>query len=166
MRVRVGWERQVAVGLDSDGMSVSRDAIMKLVTAEMTNRRRLPSTRDQRLGLVIVVWTLAVWLPRIWIIPVGDLWELIRIVVSIAVGLGAALALVRRGRFTNSMLLAFLVWSAGVWGRTLWNYWALNNPPELRLVHTLLAIGYFYLAWRAYRTVRQRARNTLPVAST
>ena len=139
---------------------------MKLVTAEMTNRRRLPGTRDQRLGLVIVVWTLAVWLPRIWIIPVGDLWELIRIVVSIAVGLGAAFALVRPGRYANFLLLAFPVWSVGVWGRTLWNYWTLNNPPELRLVHTLLAIGYFYLAWRVFRTVRQRAHSVVSVAGT
>jgi hypothetical protein len=147
-------------------MSEARDAIMNPVTAEVTSRRRLPGTRDQRLSLVIVVWTLVVWLPRIWIIPVGNPWELIRIVVSIAVGLGAAFALVRPGRYANFLLLAFSVWSAGVWGRTLWNYWTLDNPPELRLVHTLLAIGYFYLAWRVFRTGRERASNALSVATT
>ncbi len=125
-------------------------------------RKRLPGTPDQRLGALIGVWTLAVWLPRIWIIPVGDVWEMARIVVSMALGLGSAWVLLRATRYLTPVLLGFALWSVVVWGRTLWNYWTLNNPTDLRLVHTILAGGFFYLAWRAIRSLTRNRRPATP----
>lgn len=106
------------------------------------------------LGVLILLWTLAVWLPRIWIIPVTPGWDLARLVLSMLIGMTAALVLFRPNRATRPVLLVFGVWTIAVWGRSLWNYWSLDNPLSLRLVHTVLAAGFFYLAWRAFAATR------------
>lgn len=101
------------------------------------------------------MWTLAVWLPRIGIIPVNGVWEYSRIAVSLILGVGTSLSLVKQGSFTKPLLYGFAAWSVAVWGRSVWNYWTLDNPLDLRLVHTVLAAGFFYLAWRAFTTARR-----------
>lgn len=126
--------------------------------------RSLPGSRDQRLAVLVLFWTLLVWVPRLFIIPVSDVGELVRVVGSFLVGLVVAYTVLRPSRFAVPALLVFAGWSVGVWGRSLWNYWTLLNPPELRLVHTLLASSFFYLAWRAVQTARgRRERATSPV---
>ena len=115
---------------------------------------RLPGNPDQRLGVASVVWTLVVWLPRIGIIPVTNAWDLARIAGSIGLGLLAGYVLFRSGPARNTVLWSFGVWSIVVWGRSLWNYWTLDNPLDLRLVHTVLAAGFFYLAARAFAATR------------
>ena len=116
---------------------------------------RLPGTTDQRLGVAVVVWSLVVWIPRIGIIPVNNTWELTRIVGSIGLGLLAGYVLFRPVRIRSAALWAFGLWSVAVWTRSLWNYWTLDNPLDLRLVHTVLAAGFFYLAFRAIATARR-----------
>ncbi len=98
---------------------------------------------------MILVWTLAIWVPRIWIQPITGGGNAARLIGSLMLGLLAVVALVRQRRWSGPVLWVFAAWSVVLWGRTLWNYWTLDNTPELRVVHTLLAAGFFYLAWRA-----------------
>ncbi len=110
--------------------------------------------RPAWLALAVAGWTLIAWLPRIGILPVVGGWDLVRISVSILFGLVVAVALIKPAPLTAPLLYGFAMWTLVVWTRSLWNNWTLENPLGLRAVHTLLAAGFFYLAWRALATAR------------
>lgn len=117
--------------------------------------RRFNLEGPMRLAIAVAVWTAAIWIPRIFIIPVFAGWDATRLIGSLALGVLVPFALVRPGWFTRPLLVVFAFWSIGVWGRSLWNYWTLENPLGLRLVHSVLAAGFFYLAWRALAAARR-----------
>jgi prepilin signal peptidase PulO-like enzyme (type II secretory pathway) len=105
------------------------------------------------LGIAIAVWTLAAWGGRIGLLTSDDgvsAW--IRIGGSLLIGLFAAATLLipqlegaRRGA-----LIVFSLFTMILWARSLIVNWAGDGSLPFKLVHSVLALGFFALAWCAF----------------
>lgn len=108
--------------------------------------------RPVLLALAIVVWTGAAWGGRVGLLTGSeDYWAWARIGGSIVIGAGAALVLLVPGlaRARTPVLLLFSGWTALLWARSLIVNWLGSGSIPFKLVHTVLALGFFALAWWA-----------------
>lgn len=108
------------------------------------------------LAISIVALTLAAWGGRIGLLTEGEAswWDWLRIGGSLAVGLFAAATLLipilESAR--KSALVLFAVWSVLLWVRALIVNWAGSGAVPFKVIHTVLAIGFFALAVWAWTT--------------
>jgi hypothetical protein len=96
----------------------------------------------------VLLWTLVAWGGRIGLLTDGDGWaDLLRIGGSLLFGLATALALaVPSVRLRGVPLFYFFcLWTAVLWGRGLVVNWSGTGSLPFKLVHTVLAIGFFIL---------------------
>lgn len=115
--------------------------------------------RRSILAAGIVVWTAVAWGGRIGLLVGGeDLWAWVRIGGSIGLALlaGAALVLAPTARWTGWLLAVFAGWTFVIWGRSLIVNWIGPGSLPFKLVHTLLAAGFFAIAWWAWRRSKQQ----------
>lgn len=120
------------------------------------------------LGIAIAVWTLAAWGGRIGLLTSGEgLWAWVRIGGSLALGLLAAATLLipQMEGARRWALLVFSVFTVVLWARSLWVNWVGDGTLPFKLVHTVLAVGFFALAaWAfAFATGKMGPDNS-PVA--
>lgn len=104
------------------------------------------------LGIAIGVWTLAAWGGRIGLLTSGEGWGAwLRIGGSLLIGLFAAAALLvpQLEDARRPALLVFSVFTVVLWIRSLIVNWAGDGSLPFKLVHTVLALGFFALAWWA-----------------
>lgn len=107
------------------------------------------ATRNGFLALAIIVLTAVAWGGRVGLLTGGeDYWAWARIGGSIVIGVAAALALLVPGlvRARKPVLLSFSVWTVLLWGRSLVINWLGSGSIAFKLVHTVLALGFFFLA--------------------
>jgi len=105
------------------------------------------------LGVGIAVWTLAVWGGRIGLLTSDEgvsAW--IRIGGSLLVGLFAAATLLipQLEGARRWALIVFSLFTAILWVRSVIVNWAGDGTLPFKLVHTVLAIGFFALALWAF----------------
>jgi len=108
-----------------------------------------------RLGLAIAItaWTLAAWGGRIGLLTNGEgIGAWLRIGGSLLIGLFAAAALVfpQLEAARRPVLLMFAVFTVVLWARSLIVNWVGDGTLPFKLVHTVLALGFFALAWWAF----------------
>jgi hypothetical protein len=101
------------------------------------------------LGVAIAVWTLAAWGGRIGLLTNDEgvsAW--IRIGGSLLVGLFAAATLLipQLEGARRWALIVFSLFTVILWVRSLIVNWAGDGTLPFKLVHTVLAIGFFALA--------------------
>ena len=104
------------------------------------------------LGIAIGVWTLAAWGGRIGLLTSGEGWGAwLRIGGSLLVGLFASAALLvpQMEDARKPALVVFSVFTVVLWVRSLIVNWAGDGSLPFKLVHTVLALGFFALAWWA-----------------
>ncbi len=111
---------------------------------------------DRRwLAGAIVVWTLVAWGGRITLIAVGDDWfDILRIAGSFLVGLAVGAVLWLSERPPGWALNGFAVWTVLIWTRSMWVNWTESGTLGFKLIHTLLAVGFFVLAYAAWTFAR------------
>lgn len=105
------------------------------------------------LGVAIAVWTLAAWGGRIGLLTNGEgLWAWVRIGGSLAIGLFAAATLLipQLEGARRWALLLFSIFTVLLWARSLWVTWVGDGSLPFKLVHTVLAVGFFALAAWAF----------------
>ena len=106
------------------------------------------------LAISITVWTLAAWGGRIGLLTgdEGGLGTWIRIGGSIVVGLSASATLVipQLEGVRRPVLIVFSVFTVALWSRSMIVNWTGSGSLAFKLVHTVLAIGFFALAWWAF----------------
>ena len=108
------------------------------------------------LALAIAAWTLITWGGRIRLLTDAEqssIGNWTRIGGSIVVGLVAAAVLVwaHDGALERWALTVFAVWSSIIWLRSLLSVWAGEQSLAFKLVHTVLATGFFLLSFFAIR---------------
>lgn len=108
------------------------------------------------LAVAIAAWTLLTWGGRVRLLTdaeQGDLANWLRIGGSILVGaLAVAVLLLAQGSgLERWMLTFFAAWSSVIWLRSLISVWAGSESMAFKLVHTVLAAGFFVLAYLALR---------------
>lgn len=106
------------------------------------------------LAVAIAAWTLLSWGGRIRLLTESeqDLSNWLRIGGSLLVGAIAVLALVVfEGGVERWALTLFVAWSTVLWLRSLISVWGGDQSLAFKLVHTVLAIGFFVLAYLAAR---------------
>ncbi len=117
---------------------------------------------DRLLAVLVLAWTLVSWGGRIGLLTAAettDPWSLLRIGGSVVVGLAVAVALwVAPGRST-ALRGVFVAWTVLLWGRSLVVTWIAPPSLPFALVHTVLAVGWFLLAWQVAPR-RDHARDT------
>lgn len=104
------------------------------------------------LAIGIVAWTLVAWGGRIGLLSSGeDLGAWLRIGGSIAIGLFAAATLLvpQLEGARRPALIVFAVFTVVLWIRSLAVNWTGDGSMPFKIVHTVLAIGFFALAWWA-----------------
>jgi hypothetical protein len=112
------------------------------------------------LGAAVLLWTGVAWGGRIGLLTDGDGWpDLLRIGGSLLIGLVTAIALAVPSLRSRSapLLYVFSVWTTALWLRSMVVNWSGSGSLAFKLVHTVLAAGFFslaYLVWRAVRTAR------------
>ena len=105
------------------------------------------------LAIAITVWTLVAWGGRIGLLTSGEgLGAWLRIGGSLLVGVFAAasLAFPQLEPLRRLALIVFSVFTVVLWIRSLAVNWAGDGSLPFKLVHTILALGFFALAWWAY----------------
>lgn len=122
------------------------------------------------LAIAIAVWTLVAWGGRIGLLTSGEgVGAWLRIGGSLAVGMFAAAALVlpQLEPVRKPALIVFSLFSVVMWGRSLLVNWAGDGSLPFKLVHTVLALGFFVLAVWAYgfATSSVRAHSPAEVSS-
>jgi hypothetical protein len=116
------------------------------------------SRRRWILAAAIIVWTAVAWGGRIGLLVGGaDQWAWVRIGGSIGLGLlaGTALAVAPSSRLTGWFLAVFAGWVVVIWSRSLIVNWVGSGSLPFKLVHTVLAVGFFALAWFAWTWSRR-----------
>ncbi len=103
------------------------------------------------LAIAVAAWTLLSWGGRIRLLTdaeQGDLGNWLRIGGSIVIGLGAAAVLLwARGTGLERWILTlFAAWSLALWVRSLITVWGGDQSLAFKIVHTVLALGFFVLA--------------------
>lgn len=108
------------------------------------------------LAIAIGILTLAAWGGRIGLLTEGEagVWDWIRIVGSLVIGLAAAVTLLVPAfeAVRDATLILFAVWSVALWGRALIVNWAGSGSLPFKLVHTVLAAAFFALAVWSWST--------------
>lgn len=116
------------------------------------------------LAVAIGIWTLAAWGGRIGLLTSGEGWGAwLRIGGSLAVGLLAVLTLTVPAleSWRKPVLLTFAVFTIVLWARSLIVTWTGSGSLPFKLVHTVLAVGFFALSWWALSiTSSSRALTT------
>ena len=105
------------------------------------------------LAIAITVWTLAAWGGRIGLLTSGEgVGSWLRIGGSLLIGFfaAAALALPQLEPARKPALLIFSVFTVLLWARSLIVNWLGDGSLPFKLVHTVLALGFFALVWWAY----------------
>jgi hypothetical protein len=105
------------------------------------------------LAIAITVLTLVAWGGRIGLLTSGEgLGAWLRIGGSLLVGVFAVatLALPQLEPLRKPALIVFSVFTVVLWIRSLVVNWAGDGSLPFKLVHTILALGFFALAWWAY----------------
>jgi hypothetical protein len=105
------------------------------------------------LGIAIAVWTLAAWGGRIGLLTSEegfDAW--IRIGGSLLIGLFAAATLLipQLEGVRKPALVLFSLFTVVLWVRSMIVNWTGSGSLPFKLVHTILAIGFFVLAWWSF----------------
>lgn len=111
-------------------------------------------------GIAIAVWTAVAWGGRIGLLTVGDdLFDIVRIVGSVLIGVAAALGLVvpRFRVARRSILWVFVSWTVLIWARSMYVNWTEGGTLGFKLVHTVLAAGFFALTWLVFSYLRRPA---------
>ena len=116
----------------------------------------------------VLLWTGVAWGGRIGLLTDGDGWtDLLRIGGSLLLGLATAIALAGPTLRSRAAPLCYLfsIWTVGLWLRSMVVNWAGSGSLPFKLVHTVLAVGFFglaYLVWKVARTAREE--QTAPVS--
>lgn len=112
------------------------------------------------LAIGIAVWTLVAWGGRIGLLTSGEgLGAWLRIGGSIVIGLFAAATLLvpQLEGARKPALIVFAVFTVVLWMRSLVVNWTGDGSMPFKIVHTVLAIGFFALAWWAVSFVTSDA---------
>ncbi len=113
----------------------------------------------------VLLWTGVAWGGRIGLLADGDGWtDLLRIGGSLLLGLVTAIGLAvpsLRPRATPLFYL-FSIWTLGLWLRSMVVTWTGSGSLPFQLVHTVLAAGFFGLAYLVWKVARGRAVETAP----
>ncbi|CAN5855839.1 hypothetical protein BH23ACT4_BH23ACT4_03570 [soil metagenome] len=116
----------------------------------------------------VLLWTAVAWGGRIGLLTDGEGWtDLLRIGGSLLLGLVTAIALAvpsLRPRSTPLFYL-FAIWTAGLWVRSVVVTWTRSGSLPFRLVHTVLAAGFFGLAYLVWRLARSRDEEPARLSS-
>lgn len=123
-------------------------------TVAIRSSMKSPTTQRTRwtLAVTVVVWTLIAWGGRIGLLTGFEDWGAwIRIGGSILIGLIAAFSLVVPWLYpvTHPVLIVLAIWSSLVWARSLFVTWVGSGSFAFKLVHTILAGGFFAISWWA-----------------
>jgi tellurite resistance protein TehA-like permease len=105
------------------------------------------------LGVAIAVWTLAAWGGRIGLLTSDEgVLAWVRVGGSLLVGLFAAATLLvpQLEGARRWALIVFSLFTLILWVRSLIVTWAGDGTLPFKLVHTVLAIGFFSLALWAF----------------
>lgn len=120
-------------------------------------KRSTTKRRRWALAVVVVVWTLVAWGGRIGLLTGAEEWtSTLRIGGSLLIGLAAAAVLVfpQLAPMARPVLYLFAAWSVVVWTRGLIVNWSGSGSLPFKLVHTVLAIGFYLIAWWAVAAAR------------
>lgn len=112
------------------------------------------------LAVAIVVWTLLAWGGRIGLLVGGEgFGSWLRIGGSILIGLFTAATLVFAGleSIRRPTLVVFALFTMVLWARSMYVNWTGSGSLPFKLVHTVLAIGFFGLAFWAFSIARTPA---------
>lgn len=113
-----------------------------------------------RLALAITLWTLLAWGGRIGLLVGGEgVGSWVRIGGSIVIGLFAAATLLfpRLEPVRRPTLVIFALFTIILWARSLYVNWAGSGSLPFKLVHTVLAGGFFVLSLWAVTAARTPA---------
>jgi hypothetical protein len=105
------------------------------------------------LGVAIAVWTLAAWGGRIGLLTNDEgVLAWVRVGGSLLVGLFAAATLLvpQLEGARRWALIVFSLFTVILWVRSLIVTWAGDGTLPFKLVHTVLAMGFFTLALWAF----------------
>lgn len=107
------------------------------------------------LAISITVWTLLAWGGRIGLLT-GDegVDAFIRVAGSLLIGLVATVTLVvpQLSPARGPVLIVFSIFTVVLWVRSLIVNWNGGGALPFKLVHTVLAVGFFVLAVWAFTT--------------
>lgn len=107
------------------------------------------------LAFAVAAWTLLSWGGRIRLLTEAeqDLGNWLRIGGSILVGAMAVgvLLLAEGGGLERWILAIFALWSTALWLRSLFSVWTGDQSLAFGAVHTVLAVGFFFLSYQAIR---------------
>lgn len=114
------------------------------------------------LAVVVLGWTLVSWGGRIGLLTdaeVTDPEDLLRIGGSLLIGWVTSGVLWWAPDRAREIRWLFVAWTVVLWTRSLVVTWL--DPPSIAfgLVHTVLAIGWFLLAWQVAPTAGRRDRE-------
>jgi hypothetical protein len=101
------------------------------------------------LAISIAVWTLIAWGGRIGLLTSDEgVGAWVRIGGSLLIGFFAAATLVipQLASARKPALIVFSVFTAVLWVRSLVVSWGGDGTLPFKLVHTILAVGFFALA--------------------
>lgn len=108
------------------------------------------------LAVAIGAWTLLSWGGRIRLLTDTEqgLATWVRIGGSLLVGVAAVLVVLFAdgGGLERWVLTLFAAWSTTIWLRSLISVWTEDHSTAFRLVHTVLAAGFFVVAYLSLRT--------------
>lgn len=111
-----------------------------------TNRRR------RALAVAILVWTLVAWGGRIGLLTGAEEWtSTLRIGGSLLIGVVTATVLIAPplANVRRPVLYIFAIWTVVLWTRSLIVNWMGSGSLGFKLVHTILAVGFYLIAWWA-----------------
>lgn len=109
-----------------------------------------PSIAPRVLAVVVLAWTLVSWGGRIGLLGRGDVTDtgdLLRIGGSLLVGWITGGVLWWAPERLREVRWLFVAWTVVLWGRSLVVTWLEGPSVAFGLVHTVLAVVWFVLAW-------------------
>lgn len=114
------------------------------------------------LSVLVLAWTLLSWGGRIGLLTdaeATDPGDLLRIGGSLLLGWTTGAVLWWAPRRLREVRWLFVAWTVALWTRSLVVTWM--DPPSIAfgLVHTVLAVGWFTLAWFVAPCSDQRIRD-------
>jgi hypothetical protein len=115
----------------------------------------------------VLLWTGVAWGGRIGLLTDGDGWsDLLRIGGSLLLGMVTPIALAVPSLRSRSAPLFYLfgIWTTGLWLRSMVVNWTGSGSLPFKLVHTVLAIGFFLLAHLVWKVARSRTGDELALS--
>lgn len=107
------------------------------------------------LAIGIAAWTLLSWGGRIRLLTEAeqDVGNWLRIGGSLLIGAAAVavLFIVDRTGWERWVLTVFAAWSTVIWLRSVVSVWSGDQSLPFKAVHTILALGFFFLSYQAIR---------------